>query len=101
MKGIHRVAAAVIATMALAACSADPIGPASHSGKPSLFTIGAPESYPCAPAADRGEQGVSESSTYIVAYGELPNGCATPPADTSSIAPVPPTDSSSFKLSFP
>ena len=107
MKRIHPVAAAVVVAIALAACRADPIGPASQSGRLSLFTVGATEAPPvhatdavgsdCAPAVGIGDEIVSGSSTYAVAYDELPRSCATPPTDISSVAP-PPADTSSVTL---
>lgn len=121
MKDIHRVAAAVIVATALAACSADPIGP---SGRPSLLVVGETEATPvdatdavtstCVPSTGSGDELVSGSSTYTVAYGcscttapeggdgqvsgsstytvaydELPAGCAAPPTDTTSVPPPP------------
>ena len=110
MKGNHRVAFAVMATMTLVACSADPLGPASHRGRPSLYTTGATEitaqnfglplTDPCVPAEVEDDEIISGSSTYIVAYGEFSEGCATPPADTSSGVTVPPSDTTAFWPSF-
>jgi hypothetical protein len=83
MKEIHRVVAAVIVATALAACSADPIGP---SGRPSLLMVDGTEAplvqstdavaSTCVLSADSGDALVSESSTYTVAYG---CSCTTAP----------------------
>jgi len=128
MKKIHRVAAAVIVATALAACSADPIGP---SGRPSLLIVGATEAPPvhaadattstCVPSTGSGDTLVSGSSTYTVAYGcscTTPpqvsgsstytvayDGCAAPPADPvppppEDPVPPPPAPSVQLKLSF-
>ena len=69
-------AAAVVLIAALAACTADPVGPSSYGDAPWLFTASATDA--CAPAPVTGT--VSESSTYIVAYD-----CTQAPVDTGSI----------------
>lgn len=101
LKGIHRIGAALVIIIALGACGADAIGPASYSGPPSLFTAAGTDagtlevedttesSDPCAPAEE--EEDVSEGSTYVVAHDE----CETSLSDTSAIA-VAPADTALF-----
>jgi hypothetical protein len=88
MKSV-RVAAGVLIA-ALAACTADPIGPSSYGEAPSLFTASATDAGlstagACATAPVAGT--VTGSSTYIVAYdctqALVDTASATVPRDTA------------------
>ena len=102
MKGISRAAgaAAVVAT-ALAACSAAPVGPDASGPRPSLLVIGTGASVTAEAtslllsATCTSPDTLSGNSTYIVAYG---TPCA--PSAPAPAAPLPPPDSTQFKLSF-
>jgi hypothetical protein len=129
MKGITRAIAAVTLTVTLAACGADPLGPGGEAMAPppaANLTIGslgiggtAPTSTSC------GSTSVSESSTYVVAYGETtptttcsttsgtaPTACGSTGmlssastyvvayGESCTVAPAP-SDSTPLKLSFP
>ncbi len=105
MKRSHRVLLALVAATTLAACSVDPMAPAAPSARPSLFTTGATEASASlsatqvSPSCVPGEPQVEGSSTYIVAYTDLPK-CGASPADTAIAVPVANPDTLSLKLSF-
>ena len=112
-----RVLLAVMATMTLAACSIDPVSPAP-SVRPSLnltstpitvsaTTVSATTVSPTtvspttvSTSTCSTQPVISATSTYIVAYSELPT-CPPPPSDSVTVVAAPKLDSLSLKLSFP
>ena len=93
MKGIVRATAAVILTVTIAACGADPLGPDGQALTPTVsasLVIGTPTIDPTVSTSTSCESttdGVlAASSTYVVAYGEIATGstsCTTPCGSTS------------------
>ena len=100
----HRVLLGVMASMTLAACNIDPVGPGAPNADPSLNLASTAITFSGTALTGAGpcstEPVVTGSSTYIVAYAELPQ-CAPTPSDPATAAPAPRPDSSSLKLSFP
>ena len=97
----HRALIGVMVTMTLAACTIDPVAP---SAPPSLDLTIAPTSLSTVGGC-ASEPIVSGTSTYIVAYSDLPPcdpaPSAAPPDEPTTVAPTPKPDSLSLKLSFP
>ena len=137
MKGIARATAAVILTVTIAACGANPLAPEGQAITPTVsasLVIGTPtigQPAPTSTSCGSTSEGVlAGSSTYVVAYGEIPTSsttCVSPcgtisegvlgesstyvvaygetPTTTAGCAsaptvPLPPPDSP-FSLSFP
>lgn len=98
-----RVLLAVMATMTLAACNIDPVGPAAPNANPSLDLTGTAITLSgtalTAVSTCSTEPVVSGSSTYIVAYTEPQ--CAQTPTEPVTAVPAPKPDSLSLRLSFP
>jgi hypothetical protein len=104
-------------TMTLAACSANPTGPAPQSVQPSLLLVGSIQATgvidatgrTCGVTTDDARLVISGSSTYIVAYGDKQPDCGASAVDTTSVEPVaeplapppaPRLDTLGLKLSF-
>jgi hypothetical protein len=128
MKGITRAIAAVTLTVTFAACGADPLGPGGEALAPPLaasFSLSIGGTTTTSTSCGSTSQGIlSESSTYVVAYGETtptttcstsgtaPTACGSTGilssastyvvayGESCTVAP-PPSDSTPLKLSFP